>query len=36
MKEYLISKQTVPKGATHHYERVSTRITLIGATVKML
>jgi hypothetical protein len=26
-KQYLITKQTVPKNATHRYERVSTRIT---------
>jgi hypothetical protein len=26
-KQYLMSKQTVPKDATHHYERVSARIT---------
>jgi hypothetical protein len=26
-KQCLITKQTVPKDATHHYERVSTRIT---------
>jgi hypothetical protein len=25
-KEYLITKQTVPKDATHHYERLSARI----------
>jgi hypothetical protein len=29
-------KQTVPKDATHRYERVSARITQIGATVKKL
>jgi hypothetical protein len=26
-KQYLITKQTVPKDATHRYERVSIRIT---------
>jgi hypothetical protein len=26
-KQCLITKQTVPKHATHHYERVSARIT---------
>jgi hypothetical protein len=26
-KQYLISKQTVPKGSTHRYERMSVRIT---------
>jgi hypothetical protein len=26
-KQFLITKQTVPKDATHHYERVSVRIT---------
>jgi hypothetical protein len=28
MKQYLMSKQIVPKDATRLYERVSTRITL--------
>jgi hypothetical protein len=27
IKQYLITKQTVPKDATHCYERVSARIT---------
>jgi hypothetical protein len=27
MKQFLITKQTVRKDATHHYERVSIRIT---------
>jgi hypothetical protein len=27
IKQYLITKQTVPKDATHCYERVSVRIT---------
>jgi hypothetical protein len=27
IKQYLITKQTVPRYATHCYERVSTRIT---------
>jgi hypothetical protein len=35
-KQRLISKQTVPRDATHHYERVSTRITYIGDVVKKL
>jgi hypothetical protein len=26
-KQYLMAKQIVPKDATHHYERVSARIT---------
>jgi hypothetical protein len=32
----LVTKQTVPKDATHHYECVSAWITWIGATVKKL
>jgi hypothetical protein len=36
MKQCLITKQTVPKDATHCYESVSTRITKIRATVKKL
>jgi hypothetical protein len=35
-KQCLMTKQTVPKDATHHYEHVSARITYIGATVKKL
>jgi uncharacterized protein (DUF2141 family) len=35
-KQFLITKQTMPKDATRRYERVSTRITKIGATVKKL
>jgi hypothetical protein len=32
-KQYLLSKQTVPKDTTHFYKCVSTRIIQIGATV---
>jgi hypothetical protein len=35
-KQCLITKQTVPKDATHRYEHVSVRITEIRATVKKL
>jgi hypothetical protein len=35
-KQYLMTNQTVPKDATRCYERVSARITSIGATVKKL
>jgi hypothetical protein len=35
-KQYLMTNQTVPKDATRCYERVSKRITQIGATVKKL
>jgi hypothetical protein len=35
-KQCLITKQIVAKDATHHYERVSVRITKIRATVKKL
>jgi hypothetical protein len=35
-KQFLITKQIVPKDATHRYERVSTRINQIRATVKKL
>jgi hypothetical protein len=35
-KQCLITKQVVPKDATHRYKRVSARITTIGATVKKL
>jgi hypothetical protein len=31
-----MTKQTIPKYATHCYERMSVRITQIGATVKKL
>ncbi len=33
-KQCLMTKQMVPKDATHRYECVSARITSIGATVK--
>jgi hypothetical protein len=36
IKQYLITKQTVSKDATHCYEHVSTRIAYIGSTVKKL
>jgi hypothetical protein len=34
--QFLMTKQTLPKYATHHYEHMSTSITQIGATVKKL
>jgi hypothetical protein len=33
-KQFLMTKQIVPKDATHRYECVSARIISIGATVK--
>jgi hypothetical protein len=36
IKQCLITKQTVPKDATHRYKHMSARITYIGLTVKKL